>query len=214
MKTILTIVLSVVCVALIVVLFFTKKNDSAQFESDASAFNECSNSLDAAQSRIVIGNGTIITLSNNLNDCQSALLTSSNNLVAAQATIDADSGQITNLTQQVARLNADSQALGQQVMDMTNRLNSQMAALSQQLAVTQTNMAAVQHDQVLLEERLRQDVGERLVIQRKFYNFDALQAQMDKLKGYPGLDITADQIYKGLDIEVRSNGTFHVLAPE
>lgn len=214
MKTILTIALALGCAALIAALFLTKRNDTAQFASDAGAFNECSNTMVAAQAQVDSYNGTIITLSNNLNDCQSAFVTSSNNLVAAQSTIDTDSGQITNLTQQVAQLGADSQAFGQTVMDLTNQLNSQIAALNQQVALTETNMAAVQHDHVLLEERLRRDVAERLVIERKFYNFDALQAQMDKLKSYPGLDITADKIYEGLDVEVSSNGTMHVLAPE
>jgi len=210
MKQILTIVLALACAALLAALFFVKQSDNAQHETDAAAFIELSNTLAVAQSQVVSCNGTISAMSNRLDECQSASLTLSNDLVAAQSTITLGADQITNLTRQVAQLESDNQACGLQVTDLTN----QIAALNQKVAVTETNLNAVHADHLLLEQRLRRDVAERLVIQRKFYNFDALQAQMDKLKGYPGLDITADKIYAGLDVEVRSNGTIHVVSPE
>jgi hypothetical protein len=70
-------------------------------------------------------------------------------------------------------------------------------------------------DYGLLQNRLQRDVGERLVIERKFNNPEALQAQLVKLKEYGGsFDVTADKIYSGLDVEVRSNGVAHVIAPD
>lgn len=210
MKNILTVVLVLICAALLAGLYFVKQSGTAQHETDVTSFNDVSNTLVSAQAQIVSCNGTIITLSNRLDECQTASLTLSNNLIAAQSATALASDQVTKLTRQIAQLESDNQACGQQTMDLTN----QIIALNQKVAVTETNLADEHKDHLLLEERLRRDVAERLVIQRKFYNFDALQMQMDKLKGYPGLDITADKIYAGLDVEVRSNGTIHVLSPE
>lgn len=218
MKLILPIVLALACAALLVALFLTKKNDRAQFDSDIAAFTDCSNMLVAVQGQVVNQNATITTFSNSLNDCQTALLTTSNSLVAAQSAVALDSDQITSLTQQVAQTQSDIQTLqafGRQAMDQTNQLNGKIAALNTQLTLTESNLAAVQKDHLLLEDRLRQDVAERLIIARKFYNPQELQAQLAKLKDFGGsLDVTADKIYAGLDVEVSSNGTLHVLAPQ
>lgn len=211
MKQILTIILSLVCAALLVALFLTKRNDNAQHETDAGTITELSNTLAVAQSQVTSCNGMIVTLSNRLDGCQAMSVTFSNNFIAAQSAIALGAGQITNLTEQVARLKSDNQAYDRQVMDLTN----QVVELNQKVAVTESNSEAVHKDHLLLEERLRRDVAERLVMQRKFYNPEALQAQMDKLKEFGGsFDVTADKIYAGLDVEVRSNGTIHVLSPE
>jgi chromosome segregation ATPase len=211
MKQILTIILALVCAALLVALFLTKRSDNAQHETDASTITELSNTLATAQSQVTTCNGTIVTLSNRLDECQVASVTFSNNFVAAQSTIALGAEQITNLTGQVNQLKSDNQACGQQVLDLTN----QIVALNQKVAVTEANLEAVHKDHLLLEDRLRRDVAERLVIQRKFYNPEALHAQLDKLKEVGGsFDVTADKIYAGLDVEVRSNGTIHVLSPE
>ena len=57
-------------------------------------------------------------------------------------------------------------------------------------------------------------MAERVVVERKFYNLAELQAQMQKLKRHPAEEISAGSIYAGLDVEVKSNGTVHVIAPE
>jgi len=41
-----------------------------------------------------------------------------------------------------------------------------------------------------------------------------LQAQMQKLKKNPADVISSESIYAGLDVEVKSNGTVHVIAPD
>jgi hypothetical protein len=66
----------------------------------------------------------------------------------------------------------------------------------------------------LLENRLRRDVGERVVMERQFNSPSELQAQIKKVKDNPPRPVTPQNIYHGLDIEVESNGTFHVLSPQ
>lgn len=214
MKSYLSTALAVACVLLIITLLVIKHGDNAQQEKDAASIAGFSNQLDSAQSLIVSRDGTILTLSNSLDECRSALLTLSNQLTE---TIVLNMEQLTNLHEQVAAMTSENQALGQSVVNLTN----QVAGLRQKLAVTESSLARTNQDLVqanqeyaLLENRFRIDVAERLVIQRKFYNPEALQTQMEKLKGYQGvLDVTPDQIYAGLDVEVESNGEFHVISP-
>jgi hypothetical protein len=104
---------------------------------------------------------------------------------------------------------SENQTLGQRGMDLTN----QMAGLTMQIALTGTNLDQANKDYALLENRL-QDVAERIVAERKFNNLLELQAQMQKLKKNPADVISSESIYAGLDVEVKSNGTLHVISRE
>jgi len=208
MKHYLSTVLTLACAALIIALFVIKGGDNAQHEKDAAAFADVSNRLDSAQTQMVIYQGTLLTLSNNLGACQSAALTFSNQLMEAESTIALGAEQITNLTRRVAAAESENQTLGQRVMDLTN----QLAGLTGQIALTESNLNQANKNYALLEERLRRDVAERVVVERKFNNPSELQAQMQYLKKHPAEVISADSIYAGLDVEVRSNA-FHVISP-
>src|SRR5438477_380388 len=79
---------------------------------------------------------------------------------------------------------------------------------------TDTALNQANTNYALLENRLRRDVAERLVIQRKFYNRAELQAQLDTLKNDPFTpQISEHSIYAGLDVEVQSNSV-HVISPD
>jgi hypothetical protein len=94
-------------------------------------------------------------------------------------------------------------------MDLTN----QLAGLARQMALTQTNLVQANKDHALLENRLRRDVAERMVVERKFNNPLELQAQIQNLKTNPAVVISAESIYAGLDVEVKSNAV-HVISPD
>lgn len=210
MKLFLPITLGIVCIALIVFLVKTTREDNARHDTDVNTIASYSNRLDAAESKLNARGQTILTLSNSLEECRSASLALSNQLADTQATILNQSGEITNLNQQLAAVTSEKLALDQQRMSLTN----QVGTLTNKLVQTQTTLARANKDYALLENRFRIDVAERLVIQRKFYNPEELQAQMDKLKSHLGVfDVTADQIYAGLNVEVKSN-SFHVITPD
>lgn len=216
MKTYLIAVLAFACIALAVVLTMTKQSDNAQIESDAGTLEDCSNRLDTAQSKIATRDGSLLTLSNSLAECAAASLVLSNQLTDAQSTNALQTEQITSLNQQVAAAAAENKTLGATILDLTN----QMAALTQRIALTETSLAQTNQvliqahkDYSLLENRLRRDVAERVVVERKFYNLEELRNQIDNLKQSPFDEITAEKIYAGLDVEVNSNGTVHVLSP-
>jgi uncharacterized protein YlxW (UPF0749 family) len=216
MKSYSTIALALACIVLVIVLAVMWSSDNTQHESDAGAIVDFSNRLDTAQAQVAAGNETILTLSNRLDESQSASLTFSNQLIAASSTIAIDAEQITNLNQQVAEMTdvkSENQNLNQQVMDLTNQMNSQTIALTKQTALAEAGLNQANANYILLENRLRRDVAERLVIQRKFYNLSEIEAQMQRLKDDPFVLQTSEQsIYAGLDVEVLSN-TFHVISP-
>jgi chromosome segregation ATPase len=214
MKSYLTIVLAIVSVVLIIVLYTTKQGDTTQITADAAAIGDLSNQLSSAQSQLAANSDALITLSNSLTASASGSLTLSNALADSQSVVAHDGEQITNLQTQVSTLTTDNQALNQQTAQLTN----QLTAVTQQLTLAQTNLAGANKtiaeenlDYLNLEDRFRRNVAERIVMQRQFCNIPALQEQIARLKESPYSQITPDMIYAGLDVQVTSNGTFHVI---
>ena len=200
---------ALVCILLVISLVMLKRNDEAQHEDDAGALAGCSNQLTLAQAQITGCHEMLLALSNRLDESVSASWASSNRLTEAGSNLVLDTEQITNLTRQVAAVESEKQALDRRVLDLTN----QTAGLTRQIASNQTSLERANQDYALLENRLRRDVAERLVVERKFNNPSELQAQMQNLKKHPAGAISAEGIYAGLDVEVISNA-FHVISPE
>jgi chromosome segregation ATPase len=200
---------ALVCIVLVISLILTKRSDDAQHDNDAGALAGCSNQLTLAQAQITGCNEMLLALSNRLDESLSASSASSNQLMEAESNLVLDIEQITNLTRQVAAVASEKQALDRRVMDLTN----QTAGLTRQIASNHVSLERANQDYALLENRLRRDVAERLVAERKFNNPAELQAQMQNLKQHPAGVISAEGIYAGLDVEVISNA-FHVISPE
>jgi len=209
MKHFLSIALALACIVLAVSFIVIKRGDNVQHENDAGAIADFSNRLDSAQMDVALGKAAVLTLSNRLAESRSASLTLSNRLMEAESTIVLTTEQITNLTRQVAETESENQSLGRRVMDLTN----QVAGLTGQIALTAASLAQANKDYALLENRLRRDVAERMVVERKFNNPLELEVQVQKLKKHPAEAISAESIYAGLDVEVKSNSV-HVIAPD
>jgi chromosome segregation ATPase len=210
MKQYLSIVLALVCTVLVISLIVMKRGDNARHENDAGAIAGFSNQLTSAQVQIASCNGTILTLSNRFDESRSVSLSFSNHLIEAESTIVLDTEQITNLNQHIAEMESENQTLGRRVMDLTN----QMASLTGQITLTGASLDQANTNYAHLENRLRRDVAERIIVERKFNNLLELQAQMQKLKKNPADVISSESIYAGLGVEVKSNGTFHVISPD
>ena len=202
MKQYLTTTLALICIVLVISLVVTKRGDNARHENDTGTITNFSNQLTSAQTQITTCEGTILAFSNKLDESQSALLTFSNHLIGAETTIALETEQITNLIRHIAGAESENQTLGGRIMDLTN-----------QIVLTQASLDQANKDYALLENRLRRDVAERVVVERKFNNLSELQAQMQKLKTNSAGAISAEGIYAGLDVEVSSN-RFHVISPK
>ena len=212
MKKYLPSILAVVCVALLIAFIAEQRSATAQHDTDTAAITDFSNQVDSATMQVAFYTGTLVIFSNNLAASQSAVLTFSNQLTDAQASLAQATVQLTNLTQQVAQTQADNQALGQRLADLGQQLTNEVATLTDQLTLTQTNLEQANHDYLLLDNRFRRNVAERLVLERKYRNPTELQAQLDRLKYSPYDIITADKIYADLNVEVTSN-VAHVITP-
>ncbi len=216
MKSFLTIALGIISVVLVVALFMTKQSDGAQHDTDTAAIADLSNQLSSAQTQLAINSGTLVNLSNNLATCQSGTVTLSNQLADAQSAQANEAEQITNLSAKVAAVETDNQALQQRAAELTNQVTivtQQLTTATNALVTAGQTLNQANTDYILLENRFRKNVAERVVMQRKFNNPEELQQQLARLKEVPSGEITADQIYAGLDVEVRSNGQFHVITP-
>lgn len=217
MKQYLTTVLALALIVLVISLVIVKRGDNAQHDADTGSINDFSNQLSLAQTEISINEGTIAVQSNNLVQWQSSALTFSNNLTEAETTNILDLEQITNLTGQIAEGKSENQTLGEQITDLNSQITSltnQIAGLNKQITATQASLDKANKDYALLENRFRQDVAERVVMERRFNNLLELRAQIEDIKENPPEQISSENIYKDLDVEVSSNGSFHVLAPE
>lgn len=213
MKQYLPAVLALVCAVLVAAIIVVKHGDNARHETDAGAIADFSNRLDSAHMDVLVSKGAMLTFSNNLDEARSASVTYSNQLMEAQSAVALDTGEITNLTRQLADAESENGALNQRIADLNGQMDSQVAVLKSQLALTQTNLAQMTKGCYLLEDRFRRDVAERVVAERKFNNLSELQAQMKYLKDNPAKTITAEGILAGLDIVVKSN-VFYVYSPD
>lgn len=214
MKLFLTLALGVACIGLSVALVMVKQGGNAQHEADAGAIDGLSNQLTSAQAQVASGNGVILALSNSLGQSQSAALGFSNQLAGTQSAVASGLGQITDLDHQLLAAKSENHALGQSIATLTNQvasMASQTTALTSKIFLTQSELAHVNQDYALLENRLRRDVAERLVVERKFNNPLELQGRLQFLKTNPVVVVSEESIYAGLDVEVKSNA-FHVIS--
>ena len=217
MKHLFSVILGLLCLGLAVSLFVSKRNNDAQHEQDAAAITSASNLLSSSQMEVAGFKGKVITLSNQLEACQSTSLTLSNELVEAKSALtSAKEGldrQISDLnrqiTQQSTQLETEKQVSSQRIADLTH----QVAELMNQIALVQASLLQANKDHVLLENRFRRDVAERVMVERKFNNSTELKAQMEYLHWNPSREISEDRIREGLNVMVKSN-LCYVIAPE
>jgi chromosome segregation ATPase len=214
MKSNLSKVLLVVSILLVIGLAAIKWSDNAQLDTATNTINDYSNRLDTAQAQISIRDGNLLTLSNTLAETS---LTLSNQLTEAQATVARQTDQITDLNQQVATATAENKTLSRSVMDLTNQLaalTSRNAQAEASLAQANTNLVQAGKDYAQLENRLRRDVAERVVVARKFNSIPELQTQLRQLEEFPVGVISPENIYAGLNVVVNGDGKFYVISPD
>ena len=217
MKSYLTTVLGLATVVLVVALFTIKRGDNERHAQDVSATAEYSNRWTLADSQIAGMKVGMVSVSNSLEEFRANSVSLSNQLVQAAELEKGHQENITRLNQQLGDAAAENKTLDERIRSLT----SQLADLSGKISVAQsslseTNAALTQawKEYGLLEAKLRQDVAERLIMERKFSSPTALQAQLNMLRENPVWELSADSIYAGLNIEVRSNGTLHVLSAD
>lgn len=222
MKHLSSVILGLVCLGLAVALFVSKRNNDAQYERDAEAITSASNLLSSCQTEVAACKGQALSLSNRLESCQSASLAFSNELQEAKSALAATKEgldrQIADLNQQIARQTTQSETEKQASHQRLAELANQNAELTNQIASARASLLQANKDYVLLDNRFRRDVAERVMVERKFNNRTELKAQLEYLLWNPSNEISEDRIREGLNVVVgRSNGSSnlcYVIAPE
>ncbi len=217
MKPYVSVIFAVACIVLAIGLFFTKQSATSQREADTVVINDYSNRLDMATMQIVGRDGALLNLSNRLEQTLVDTVSLSNQLSAAASSLARHSDLFTNLTAELTGLKADKVTLEHSVTDLKDQLDGVKQQFSaSQASLKETNNALIdtRKQNALISDRLRQDVAERLLAERKFANPAELQSQIKKLQTNPTKEISLQSIYAGLDVEVRSNGTFRVLSAD
>src|SRR6185312_16870174 len=167
--------LTIVCVVVVVLFIFIKRSDDAQHEADAAAITTFSNQLASAQEQLVSRDETVLMYSNNLAGTRSTLSTISNQLVEAKSIAATYVEQITNLNTRIAKSESENLILNQQIATLTN----QTAELTKQVALTDASVEQAHKEYSLLENCLRRDMAERIIVERKFNNLSELQLQLE-----------------------------------
>jgi chromosome segregation ATPase len=218
MKHLSSVILGLVCVGLVVYLFVSKQNNDAQHEKDSEAITGTSNLLSSCQAEVVTCKGEALTLSNQLETCQSTSLTFSNDLIQAKSafatTKDSLDRQITDLNQQITRQTTQSETEKQASSQRIEALTHQIGELTNQIASARADLLQANKDYVLLDNRFRRDVAERVIVERKFNNRTELKAQIEYLLWNSNKEISEDRIREGLNVVVGRSNLCYVIAPE
>lgn len=106
-------------------------------------------------------------------------------------------------------MESEKQASSQRLAELTH----QIVELTNQVALARGSLLQANKDYVLLDNRFRRDVAERVIAERRFTNRTELKAQMEYLQRHPSKEISEDRIREGLNVEVKSN-LCYVIAPE
>ena len=214
MKHLSTVILGLLCLGLAIFLFATKRNNDVQHEKDAETITSASNLLSSSQTEVAAFKGNVNTLSNQLETCQSTSLTFSNQLIEAKSALAAAKEglerQITDFTRQITQSETEKGASSQRIADLTHQISD----LTNQIASAQASLLQANKDYVLLENRFRRDVAERVIVERKFNNRKELKAQLEYLQWNPGKEISEDRIREGLNVVVGKSNLCYVIAPE
>lgn len=217
MKHVTSVILGLVCIGLAVVLFVSNKNNDTQHQKDTDALTSTSNLLSSSEMEVAGFKGKAIILSNSLETCQSTSLRFSNELIEAKSALatakeDLDR-RITYLNRQITEQSTQSETEKQTSSRRFADLTRQIAELTNQITSAQASLGQANRDYVLLENRFRRDVAERVIAERKFNNRTELKSQMEYLLWNPTNEVSEDRIREGLDVVVKSN-LCYVIAPE
>ncbi|MGB7768857.1 MAG: hypothetical protein WBN22_08395 [Verrucomicrobiia bacterium] len=172
------VILVVVCVGLVFALVAGKKRADTRQKKDAETILDFSNQLTTANVNLDDLRQVNLMLTNDLDATRQTLMTFSNQYVATSASLSNTTAALQTAQDQIADLEAQNQALGQQAAEMTNTI----ANLSKQIADTQMRLVESETNDTFLESELKRQVAEKAELERKFNNLSQVRSQVRKLR--------------------------------
>jgi chromosome segregation ATPase len=171
-------ILIVVCVGLSVALVVAKKQADTQQKKDADTILYFSNQLTTASASLDEFRQVNLMLTNDLNVGRQALMTLSNQYVAASALLSDTKTVLKTAQYQIKSLEVQNQALDQRAAEMSNAI----ANLSAQIAETQKKLVGSETNNTFLENELKRQVAKKAELEHKFNNLSQVRAQFKRLQ--------------------------------
>ena len=172
------VILVVVCLGMVVALVAEKKHADTEQKKDSDTILDFSNQLATANINLDGLRQVNLILTNDIVAAQQTLTVLSNQYVATSASLSNTTAALKTAQDQIADLEAQNQALDQQVVNMTNTIGN----LSAQIAETQMKLVESETNNAFLEDELKRQVAERVDLERKFNNLTQVRAQVRKLR--------------------------------
>ncbi|HLX96335.1 MAG TPA: hypothetical protein VKU37_11385 [Verrucomicrobiae bacterium] len=172
------IILVVVCVGMVAALMMEKKRADTQQKTDIDTILDFSNQLTTANLNLDDLRQVNLTLTNDLETTRQTLTILSNQYVTTSASLSKTTVALKTAQDQIADLEAQNQALDQQVAAATNII----ANLSTQIADTQMKLVESETNDAFLEGELKRQVAEKADLERKFNNLSQVRTQVRKLR--------------------------------
>ena len=177
MKTLVTVILILACIALVVALVITQKHIDQQRKEAADKLLDLSNQVVLADEQLNDLRQVNLTLTNDLNDTREQLVDLSNQVLTISGSLSNSDTQLKTAQDQIAALQAQNQALDVQAAQLTNTitdLNAKIIEANTQLAESETN-------NTFLQSELQSQVAARNELERKFTDLNAVREQAKKL---------------------------------
>jgi chromosome segregation ATPase len=163
---------------MVVAVVVEKNRADKQQKKDAYTISDFSNQLATANINLDGLRQVNLILTNDFVAAQQTLTVLSNQYVAASASLSNTTAALKTAQDQIADLEAQNQALDQQVVNMTNTIVN----LSTQIAETQMKLVESETNNVFLENELKRQVAERVDLERKFNDLSQVRTQVRKLR--------------------------------
>ena len=172
------VILIIVCVGLGIALVVGKKQADTRQKKAADTILDFSNQLTTANASLDELRQVNLTLTNDLDVSRQALVTLSNQYIAASTSFSDAKASLKTAQYQIASLKAQNQALDQRAEKMTTAI----AGLSAQIAETRKKIVESETNNTFLENELKRQVAKRAELEHKFNNLYQVRTQVRKLQ--------------------------------
>ncbi|HTV42783.1 MAG TPA: hypothetical protein VMF08_19620 [Candidatus Sulfotelmatobacter sp.] len=177
MKTLVTVILILVCVGLIVALVVTQKNIDEQKKQNEMAIQDYSNQVVQANDELNDLRQVNLQLTNDLSASREQLVALSNQVLTISDNLSNSDAQVKAEEDQITALEAQNEALDQQAAALTNTIDR----LSARIVDAKAELAASEKNTEFFKNEATNEQANYLLLQAKFQDLKTVRDQAKKL---------------------------------
>ena len=177
MKTLVTVILILVCAGLVIALVMTQKNIDEQRRQNELTIQDYSNQVLQANDELNDLRQVNLQLTNDLSASRQEIVALSNQVLTISDNLSNSDTQLKSAEDQISSLEAQNLALDQQEAALTNTiysLNSKIVAFKDQLAASEKNTE-------FFKSEATNEQADYLLLQAKFNDLKTIRTQAKKL---------------------------------